>query len=190
MLLGCRPMAETISGYRGIWFTLGQDAEYGDKYSGGLGTYTAKHHPLAIYVPEVDKTFFVYGGTTQANERRLLAMASFFDHKTRRVPRPVIVHEKLGVNDPHDNPSLSIDEKGHLWVFVSGRGRSRPGFIYRSRNPYDVTSFELVKEDEFTYPQPWWVPEKGFILLFTKYTQGRELYWATSTDDIVWSKGS
>ncbi len=41
-------------GYRGIWFTLGQysDAPYakrfwdfGDKYSGGLGTYTAKHVP-------------------------------------------------------------------------------------------------------------------------------------------------
>ena len=24
-------------GYRGIWFTLGQFSEYGDKYSGGLG---------------------------------------------------------------------------------------------------------------------------------------------------------
>ena len=43
-------------GYRGIWFTLGQYTDspygrgdwkgfwdYGDKYSGGLGTYTAKH---------------------------------------------------------------------------------------------------------------------------------------------------
>ncbi|NQT12298.1 MAG: hypothetical protein HQ582_06105, partial [Planctomycetes bacterium] len=39
-------------GYRGIWFTLGQYSDtpyakrfwdYGDKYSGGLGTYTAKH---------------------------------------------------------------------------------------------------------------------------------------------------
>jgi hypothetical protein len=28
------------SGYCGIWFTLGQFSEYGDKYSGGLGTYT------------------------------------------------------------------------------------------------------------------------------------------------------
>ncbi len=25
--------------------------DYGDKYSGGLGTYTAKHLPLAIYAP-------------------------------------------------------------------------------------------------------------------------------------------
>ena len=28
-------------GYRGIWFTLGQPSEYGEKISGGLGTYTA-----------------------------------------------------------------------------------------------------------------------------------------------------
>jgi hypothetical protein len=25
-------------GYQGIWFTLGQFGDYGDKYSGGLGT--------------------------------------------------------------------------------------------------------------------------------------------------------
>src|SRR5690625_7842004 len=52
---------EAVIGYQGIWFTLGQFSEYGDKYSGGLGTYTANHIPLAIYAEEVDKTFFVYG---------------------------------------------------------------------------------------------------------------------------------
>jgi hypothetical protein len=50
-------------GYNGIWFTLGQKSEHGDKYSGGLGTYTADHIPIAIYAPQVKKTFFVYGGT-------------------------------------------------------------------------------------------------------------------------------
>ena len=52
-------------GYRGIWFTLGQKSEYGDKYSGGLATYTANHVPMAIYSKEVNKTFFVYGGAKQ-----------------------------------------------------------------------------------------------------------------------------
>ena len=42
-------------GYQGIWFTLGQFSEYGDKYSGGLGTYTAKHVPLAVYSEEAKK---------------------------------------------------------------------------------------------------------------------------------------
>ena len=52
-------------GYRGIWFTLGQKSEFGDKYSGGLGTYTANHVPMAIYAKEANKTFFVYGGGKQ-----------------------------------------------------------------------------------------------------------------------------
>ena len=37
-----------IDGYRGLWFPLGR-SEYGYKYSGGFGTYTVKHDPLAVY---------------------------------------------------------------------------------------------------------------------------------------------
>jgi hypothetical protein len=40
---------QVTDGYRGIWFTLGQFSTYGDKYSGGLGTYTANHVPTAIF---------------------------------------------------------------------------------------------------------------------------------------------
>lgn len=173
-------------GYRGIWFTLGQFSEHGDKYSGGLGTYTANHLPLAVYAPEVNKTFFVYGGTIR-EKRHLLIMASYYDHERDRVPRPTVVHDKRGVNDPHDNPSINMDDKGYLWVFISGRGRARPGFKYRSVKPYDVDKFELVSEEEFTYPQPWFFKGKGFLHLFTKYTAGRELYWETSEDGITWS---
>ncbi|MFA5818829.1 MAG: hypothetical protein WC854_06070 [Bacteroidales bacterium] len=89
-------------GYKGIWFTLGQFSEYGDKYSGGLGTYTDDHIPIAIYSPEVRKTFFVYGGTTKAEERHLLIMISYYDHKTHKVLKPVIVYDKMGVDDPHE----------------------------------------------------------------------------------------
>jgi hypothetical protein len=180
-------VSKTDDGYRGIWFTLGQRSEFGDKYSGGLGTYTANHIPLAIYAPEADKTFFVYGGTRKG-ERHLLAMASYYDHKTRRVPRPTIVHDKGGVNDPHDNPSLAIDDRGYLWVFISGRGRARPGLIYRSKEPFSTAAFDFIKQEEFTYPQPRFVPGCGFFFLFTKYTAGRELYWGTSKDGIEWGE--
>ena len=54
---------EKADGYRGIWFTLGQFSKHGDKYSGGLGTYTANHNPIAVYSPAADRTFFTYGGT-------------------------------------------------------------------------------------------------------------------------------
>ncbi len=173
-------------GYRGIWFTLGQVSEYGDKYSGGLGTYTANHVPMAIHAPAVNKTFFVYGGTIR-DQRHLLIMASYYDHSTRQVPRPTVVHDKGGVNDPHDNPSLCLDPEGYLWVFVSGRGRVRPGFKYRSKRPYDVSEFDRIRSDEITYPQPWHIAGHGFLHLFTKYTAGRELYWETSPDGVAWS---
>ena len=176
-------------GYRGIWFTLGQfsDApygrgswkafwDYGDKYSGGLGTYTAKHVPIAIYAPKVKKTFFCYGGSKKGG-RYLYNMISYYDHEKDRVPRPTIIHDKKGVDDPHDNSTLAIDERGHLWVYVAGRGRTRPGFVYRGVEPYDIERFDLVSSDEICYPQPHLIPGVGIVELFTKYTNGRELYW-------------
>ncbi len=173
-------------GYKGIWFELGQRSEYGDKYSGGLGTYTSSHIPIAIYSPEAKKTFFVYGGTTKQDEKHLLIMISFYDHRKHVVPKPVIVYDKMGVDDPHDNASLSIDDKGYIWVFVSGRNTSRPGIIFKSNSPYRIENFEKIKEGEMTYPQPWWMKGAGFIYLFTKYTKGRELYWTTSKDGLAW----
>lgn len=173
-------------GYRGIWFTLGQKSEHGDKYSGGLGTYTANHVPMAIYSREANKTFFVYGGA-KSGKRHLLSMVSYYDHARGVVPRPTIVHDKGGVDDPHDNPSLCLDPQGHVWVFVSGRAKSRPGFIYRSAEPYSIERFELISEREITYPQPRWIEGHGFLHLFTKYTGVRELYWSTSADGRNWT---
>lgn len=181
------PTGTRIDGYKGIWFELTQKSEYGDKYSGGLGTYTAKHHPLAIYSKEANKTFFVYGGAVSPDRRDLLAMISYYDHTTGKVPKPVVVHQKPDVIDPHDNPSISMDAQGHIWVFVSGRGSIRSGFIYRSTTPYSIDSFEQIKEDEFAYPQPWFIDQSGFMFLFTKYTDGRELYWSTSQDGRTWA---
>lgn len=174
------------NGYRGIWFELNQKFAYGDKYSGGLGTYTAKHVPLAAYAPEVDKTFFVYGGTTHDTARYLICMIGVYDHKNGKVSKPTVVYDKKGVDDPHDNPSIMIGKDGYIWVFVSGRGRSRPGFKYRSRNPYSIDHFDRITEEEMTYPQPW-NTTKGYLHLFTKYTGVRQLYFEHSQDGIEWS---
>jgi len=177
---------QKIDGYRGIWFELNQKYEYGDKYSGGLGTYTAKHIPLAIYAAEVDKTFFVYGGTTQQEEKHLLCMVGVFDHKTRKVSKPTVAYDKLGVDDPHDNPSIMIDDSGYIWIFVSGRGRKRTGIKLKSTLPYNIDSFEIISEEEFTYPQIR-NTSKGFFHFFTKYTGVRELYFEHSKDGSDWS---
>jgi len=176
----------TMDGYKGIWFELNQKYAYGDKYSGGLGTYTAKHRPMALYAVEVNKTFFVYGGTRSASEKHLLCMIGSFDHHTGMVSKPLVVYDKMGVDDPHDNPSISMDAQGYLWVFVSGRGNLRPGIKLRSKDPYDISSFEIVSEEVFTYPQIW-RGDSTFLHFFTKYTGVRELYFERSTNGISWS---
>lgn len=175
-----------IPGYRPIWFELNQKYEYGDKYSGALGTYTAKHHPLAIYAAEVNKTFFVYGGTKSAESKHLLCMIGSYDHATGLVSQPLVVCDKMGVDDPHDNPSILIDNQGYLWVFISGRGRVRMGFKYKSKKTYSIDGFEKITTEEMTYPQP---KKMGsyFFNFFTKYSGIRQLFFEKSENGIQWS---
>jgi hypothetical protein len=177
---------QKTDGYRGIWFELNQKYDHGDKYSGGLGTYTAKHIPLAIYAPEVEKTYFVYGGTIDAEQRHLLCMIGEYDHQTHKVSKPTVVYDKLGVDDPHDDPTLLLDDEGYIWVFVSGRGNRRKGIKLRSDEPYDISSFTEVSMEVFAYPQIW-KTKHGFFHFFTKYTGVRELYFETSRDGFTWT---
>jgi hypothetical protein len=188
---------EKMDGYRGIWWNHGpmparpHAPNYGSqdfKYSGPL-SFAWPHTvaPMAIYAPEVNKTFFVYGGDSGPKERYLLTMASYYDHDKHRVPRPTIVRDQRGVDDPHDNPSLTIDGEGYIWVFIAGRGRHRPGQIFRSQQPYSVEAFDKVISREQTYSQVWQVPDRGFMHLLTLYTSGRELYWETNSDGTDWS---
>ncbi|BFK45425.1 BNR-4 repeat-containing protein [Alistipes sp. i18-0019-D1] len=177
-------------GYRGIWFTIGQArSAYGAKYSGGLGTYTMKHIPMAVYAPQADKTFFVYGGTPSEDRKYLLCMAGCYDHKTGMLRRPVVVFDKGvdGVCDPHDDPTIQIDRDGYVWVFVAGRANKRPGIRYRSTKPYDISEFEYVNESIMAYPQVHYHPEKGFFLFFTRYDGVRQLFCQTSPDGREWS---
>jgi hypothetical protein len=89
-----------------------------------------------------------------AQGRSPLLTASEYDHKSGTVPRPTLVHDKQGISDPHDNPSMVLDAEGHVWVFISGRGRHRPGYKYRSVAPHSVDVFELILEQEMTATLP------------------------------------
>jgi len=185
-------------GYRGIWYACHrQPGEYVFKYSGGMGTFCAKHRPIAIYAKEVDKTFFCYGGTTPGN-KTLLHMVSYYDHKTGMVPRPRILMDKK-TTDAHDNPVISIDQKGHLWVFSSAHGNLRPSCLWVSKKPYDINEFERVETNAFAtkrhkmnfcYAQPHYIPGDDFCLLLTRYTNngGRMLYASSSPDGHWWTK--
>ncbi|MDA3959196.1 MAG: BNR-4 repeat-containing protein [Planctomycetota bacterium] len=172
--LGASEVAPVHDGYRGLWYQLR------NKYSGAMATYTAKHRPLAVYAEAVDRTFFVYGGTTAVDERELVAMIGVYDHATRSFAQPREVMRKPGVDDGHDNPSLAILADGRLLVAVSGRNTRRKGVYFRSLRPYDPTAFERVPGPSFTYPQPWVLDDGRLVHCFTRYTGGREIYVATA----------
>ncbi len=184
----CNPeFKRRAHGYNGIWYyNQPSNDEYKYKYSGGLGTYCAKHIPLGYYAAEVNKTFFVYGGKSE-DDKNLLEMVSVYDHATGKLERPLILHNKE-TTDAHDNPVLMLDNQGYIFVFCSSHGTSRPSFIYKSLHPYSIEKFVQIKETNFSYPQPWWIANKGFLFLHTKYTeQGRVLHYSTSQDAINWS---
>jgi hypothetical protein len=174
-------------GYGGIWyFNQPSKDQYAYKYSGGFATYPQQQGPIAIYAKAVDKTFFVYGGATPNNS--LLHMVSYFDHKTGTLPRPTILLDKR-TGDAHDNPVLSIDERGHLWVFSNSHGTGRPSYIHKSARPYDISAFELVKTTNFSYGNIWHETGKGFLLLHSLYEdKGRSLYQTSSPGGATWTK--
>ncbi|MFM9029758.1 MAG: BNR-4 repeat-containing protein, partial [Opitutaceae bacterium] len=165
--------------------------EHRYKYSGGFATYPQQHVPIAIHVPGQRKTFFVFGGSAgNVSERgdELEHLVSYYDHATGTVPRPVRILRKR-TEDAHDNPVLSIDAAGHLLVFSSAHGTSRPSYVHRSKRPYDITEWELLEKTNFSYPQPWYLPQsKRFLFLHTLYVKGeRTLNWKTSADARAWS---
>ena len=175
-----------VDGFNGIWYANQKtNNEYVYKYSGGLGTYCAKHIPQAVYAPEVNKTFFVYGGSPE-DKRNLLEMISYYDHATGEVARPRMVIDKK-TTDAHDNPVIAIDDDGHIFVFASAHGNKPPSWIFRSVKPYDITSFQEVADYNYSYPQPWYIEGKGFLFLHTIYTGGRKLHYRTSKDGVEWS---
>ncbi len=189
-----------VNGYRGIWY-MNQplDNEYKFKYSGGLGTYCAKHNPHAIYRPEVHKTFFCYGGTDEDNST-LLHMVSYYDHATGEVPKPTLLLDKQ-TTDAHDNPVMSMDEQGYIYIFSTSHGTSRPSYISKSKKPYNIDEFNQVNATKlengqpvpmtnFSYMQSWYVPGDGFVNFFTRYNYpaDRTICFMTSPDGEKWSE--
>ena len=189
-------------GFRGIWYANQSSGdEYVFKYSGGLGTYCAKHQPFAVYSAAANKTFFCYGGTRADGERKLVHMVSYFDHATGKVARPTLLLDKE-TSDAHDNPVIALDDDGRIWIFSTSHGRSRPSFVHRSVEPFDVSAFERVAAmwrdendaeqplDNFSYMQAWHLPELGFACFFTRYGDpaARTSMFMTSVDGVHWSR--
>ena len=175
-------------GYNGIWyFNQPSNDRYRYKYSGGFATYPQQQGPIAHYAEEVDRTFFCYGGTTPGKQE-LIHLVSYFDHATGKVPRPTILLNKQ-TEDAHDNPVLTLDADGHLWIFSNAHGTARPAYIHRSAEPYSIDAFEHVLTTNFSYAHAWHVPGQGIFLPHTRYEKGgRSLYWMTSETGLEWGE--
>ena len=144
------PISVTPGTYDGVWYCCGQVNTLPGKtyvYSGPMATYCAWHRPMAIYEPKVDTTFFVFGNQDNA------PAIGRYDHASGRFSEPVI----LGSNkdgDAHRNPTLFIEETGHLVVFYGAHGDTTQ--VLRSVAPLDISSWESLSEiHNTTYPQPW-----------------------------------
>lgn len=187
LLFAAEP-APPESGYRGIWYmNQPQRDEFRYKYSGGFATYPQQHIPIAIHSKAADKTFFVYGGAGE-NEKELRNCVSYFDHATGMVPRPVVVQTRK-TDDAHFNPTLSVDDAGHVYVFANSHGVGTPSFVYRGVAPHSIDAFERVYEGNFSYSQPWNVEGSGLLWLHTRYEGGkRRLYYVTSADGRRWGE--
>jgi len=174
-------------GFRGVWYAnQASGDEYRFKYSGGLATYPQQHLPIAVYARAVNRTFFVYGGRYR-DRNELLHMVSYFDHATGQLARPRVLLDKH-TSDAHDNPVLSLDDKGHLYVFSNSHGTGRPSYVHRSREPYGIDAFDCIWKTNFSYGQPWWMGQRGFVFLHTLYSRGRALHVAASPDGRTWSE--
>lgn len=175
-------------GYRGIWYyNQPSGDQYAYKYSGGLGTFPHQQLPIAYYSKTANKTFFCWGGAVKG-KNELLHMVSYYDHATGLVPRPRILLNKQ-TDDAHDNPVLTLDADGYLWVFSNAHGTARPAYVHRSTRPYAIDDFERVLETNYSYAQPWHFPALGFLLMHTRYEdKGRSLYWMTSRDGRTWEE--
>lgn len=131
------------------------------KYSGALSTYTAKHIPVAVF--DGVKDIYVYSQNHTGNLN--LYIADDFGNKT-------LVHTSYGVTDPHDNAAVNIIND-YVYVVVAARANSRVGYVYKSKEKYDISEFELVSQGWYAYPQLWPVS-----LLYTDYNDNniRELW--------------
>lgn len=137
---------------RGIWYACGTANTlpgHGHVYSGPMATYCIWHRPMAVFIPEVQKTFFVYGNANNA------PTISAYDHQKASFAYPVVLGSNRN-DDAHRNPTLLVAEDGHLVVFYGAHGDTT--HVLRSQKPYEIAAWEALgdlPDARTSYPQPW-----------------------------------
>ncbi|MFH1567096.1 MAG: BNR-4 repeat-containing protein [Gemmatimonadota bacterium] len=155
--------------HRGVWYASGTANAlpgHGHVYSGPMATYCAWHRPMAVYAPEVERTFWVYGNADNG------PTITAFDHGAGRFLEPVVLgHNPDG--DAHRNPTLLLDEDGLLYVFW-GAHADQPTRVCRSARPHDLSEWLTLPSlpgRVSTYPQPWQLVE-GEVFVCHRHPPG------------------
>ncbi|MEM7809213.1 MAG: hypothetical protein AAF561_13980, partial [Planctomycetota bacterium] len=206
--------AVPADGFTGIWYEnvggLDPNSPVPNKYGGGLATYPQQVGPIAIYRPEVNKTFFSF--QHDPGDGFIRHAVSYFDHTTRMVARPQIWLNNE-TDDAHDAAVIAMDGDGYLYQFSMTHGEVRRSWIRKSASPYAIDGFVglLSKDDpddmavfgnpasepsfsglpRFSYASAWYVPnaesDDKFLLTHTRYNnEQRDLYTSTSVDADQW----
>ncbi|MEO1448628.1 MAG: BNR-4 repeat-containing protein, partial [Bacteroidota bacterium] len=187
--------------YQGIWYGIGETRDqFAYKYSGGLGTYPAKHRPMLCYSAQANQTYFTYGASVADDKTALFHGIGSFNHTTGKLSRPTLILNKE-TNDAHDNPVIAMDSSGYIWVFSTSHGSERPSYIHKSTRPFATKTFELVEAttewngqtypfDNFSYAQVWNRKKEGFLMFSTRYSfpTNRTIGYQTSASGLHWSR--
>lgn len=125
----------------------------------------------------------------------------FYDHTTGNTVTTTIFDD-LQVDD-HDNPSILIDEEGHLLVFFNSHGGSEGLYFTRSKKPEDISEWEEIRilklndpthleygSESYTYTNPVKLSaEGGRIFLFWRGVDGKPTYSTSEDNGNSWSEG-
>lgn len=149
-----RPTVTRINSTQLSWYELPQYYNGVSKYSGLLGTYTAKHLPAAVHC-ELG-TWATYSNNRDGN---LSIYAVQLETQQSH-----LVHVVKDQIDPHQNAAIQCGG-GKLWLAVSARGYKRLGYLYSST---DGVNWTLESSGFRSYPQLHWL-NNSLLFLYTEY---------------------
>lgn len=143
--------------------------------------------PVAVYSPEMDRTYVVFEGNAPGN----LPYITYYDHAAGLWATPVLVTDNnpLDPGDSHGAPSMWITDTGY--ILVACCAHITAGKIYRSSTPYNISTWDPLSDYAplATYPSFYEYPS-GTIWVFYRdsFADGGDWVYKTSDDSgTTWS---
>lgn len=120
-------------------------------------------HPLpgAWFAEKPRKTFFVYEHAVPAGSGEATACLAVgaFDHQESVALQPVL----LPFRGEHVRASLTLDERGHLWMLAASGAADRATQLFKSTKPYEIDEFTRFDGPAHELAQ-FWAPMGGQLM--------------------------